>query len=67
MGCFLVCRARIAGLTNGGRATAYLLRSTGEFIKYVTRFDDQEDEVVLEFTDFSVYDEPDQDPNERLR
>ena len=50
--------------SGGGRDTVYLSRSTGEAIKYVTRFEGQE--VVLEFQDFSAYDEPDQVPNARL-
>ena len=47
-----------------GRGALYLSRSTGEFIKYVTRFNDEE--IVLEFADFSAYDEPDQVSNARL-
>ena len=50
--------------TGGGRGELHLSRSTGEFIKYVTRFGGQE--IVLEFTDFSAYDEPDQVPNASL-
>lgn len=41
-----------------------MARSTGEVIKFVTRFEGQE--IVLEVTDFSAYDEPDQVPNASL-
>ena len=53
-----------ANYIKGGRETVYLSRSTGEVVKYVTRFYDEE--IVLELIDFSAYDDPAQVPNARL-
>ena len=48
----------------GGRDIVYLSRSTGEAIKYITRFKDQE--IVLKLRDFSAYDDPHEVPNAKL-